>query len=487
LLITACAHAEVSVAPTRAMERGTNSEPEPATDDSIKASEVDLAFSHRAYTCGPHGPISMWFKQRLILTSAVLGLVLAALPSTALAGHPSVFVAITSPASGSTVFGSITISGTASAKFGVSSVSVAVDSGSFQPAGGTSSWTYQLNTDNLTNAIHTITARAADTHGQTATTSISVTVNNAPPTISIASPTPGSVVSGRVFVSGASASQAGVVSVQVRVDTGPWQPASGTTNWSAAVDTATFADGSHTVFAMAADSVGHTTTISISVTFSNSPPAISISTPQAGATVAGSMSVSGSAASLAGIASVQVQVDANGWVTAAGTTTWNLAVDTTAYANGPHTLSAMASDSLGRSSTTSVSVTVSNLIKTYESPWYVKDGKGNVSTVNATMNWDGNTNFNSKLPSGNVRFQVNSTVQPNDANVSDTCSQDPVTGFWSCVHQIQSADLYWNSVIGWSLHYAFQLQVEYPPTSTFTISYGGDSNFAPSSAQAVNT
>jgi hypothetical protein len=103
------------------------------------------------------------------------------------------------------------------------------------------------------------------------------------------------------------------------------------------------------------------------------------------------------------------------------------------------------------------------------------------------MNWDGNTNFNSKLPTGSVEFQVNSTTQPNDANVNDTCSRDPNTGFWSCVHQIQTADLYWNQVIGWSLHYAFQLQVEYPASSTFTISYGGDSNFASSSAQAVNT
>jgi hypothetical protein len=429
----------------------------------------------------------MWFKQRSILISAVLGLALAGLPSAALAGHPSVLVAIKSPAPGSTVFGPITISGTASAKFGVRAVSVAVDAGSFQPAGGSSSWTFQLNTDNLTNSNHTITARAADTRGQTATSSITITVNNTPPTTSIASPTAGSLVSGRVVVSGTSASQAGVASVQVRVDSGAWLPASGTTSWSATVDTATFADGSHTVSAMATDSVGHTTTTSISVTFSNSPPAVSISTPQAGATVSGSMSISGSAASLAGIASVQVEVDANGWVTAAGTTTWSLTVDTTAYSNGPHTVSAMASDSLGRSSTTSVSATVSNLIKTYQAPWYLKDGTGSVSTVNATMDWDGNTNFNSKLPTGNVTFQVNSTLQPNDANVNDTCSQDPVTGFWSCVHQIQSADLYWNSVIGWSLHYAFQLQVEYPPTSTFTISYGGDSNFAPSFAQAVNT
>jgi hypothetical protein len=432
----------------------------------------------------------MWFKpdsaRRVIFTSVVVGLVLASLPLTALAGS-FVTVSITSPASGATVFGSITVSGTASARRGVSSVSVAVDSGSFQLASGTSSWTYQLITDNLTNGNHTITARAADSHGSSATTSISVGVNNTPPTISITSPQQGSLVSGRAVISGSSASQAGVSSVQVRVDVGAWLQASGTTSWSATVDTTTYADGGHSFSAIATDSVGHSTTTSISVTFSNSPPAISMSTPQAGATVAGSVNVSGSATSLAGITTVQVQVDANGWVTAAGTTSWNLTVNTAAYPNGLHTISAMAADSLGRSSTASVSVTVLNLIKTYQSPWYLKDATGNVSTVNETMNWDGNTNFNSKLPTGSVEFQVNSTTQPNDANANDTCSPDSNTGFWSCVHQIQTADLYWNQVIGWSLHYAFQLQVEYPATSTFTISYGGDSNFASSSAQAVNT
>ena len=77
----------------------------------------------------------MWFKpdsaRRVIFTSVVVGLVLAGLPLTALASS-FVSVAITSPASGATVFGSITVSGTASARRGVSSVSVAVDSGSFQ-------------------------------------------------------------------------------------------------------------------------------------------------------------------------------------------------------------------------------------------------------------------------------------------------------------------------------------------------------------------
>jgi hypothetical protein len=388
------------------------------------------------------------------------------------------------------VFGTITVSGTASARAGISSVSVAVDSGSFQPAtltnGGTS-WAYSLNTNNVTNGAHTLTASAVDTHGRVAASGVSVNVDNTPPTITISTPKTGALISGSVSVAGTAASQAGIAGVQVRVDSYAWTPASGTTAWNASIASSNYADGAHTISAMATDSVGHLNIATESVTFSNSPPTVSITSPQPGATVSATIAVSGTAASLAGIASVQLQVDSNGWVTAAGTTSWTLSINTTAYSNGAHTISAMATDALGRSSTASISVTVSNLIQTHQSPWYLIDSTGNVSTVNETMTWDGANNVNSKLPSGTVTFRVNSTTQPNDSNASDTCSQDAGTGYWSCAHQIQSADLQFQSVLGWSLHYAFQLQVEYPPADTFTISYSGDSSFASSSAPAVNT
>jgi hypothetical protein len=45
LVITAWAQEDVSVAPTSAIERGTSSEPEPATDDSIG---VGLGVAQRA-------------------------------------------------------------------------------------------------------------------------------------------------------------------------------------------------------------------------------------------------------------------------------------------------------------------------------------------------------------------------------------------------------------------------------------------------------
>jgi polygalacturonase len=91
---------------------------------------------------------------------------------------PNPFIAISSPASDATVSGTITVSGTASDSVALSSVAVQVDGGAFSTASGTSNWSFSLNTTSLSNAAHTITAKATDTSGSTASTSISVTVSN---------------------------------------------------------------------------------------------------------------------------------------------------------------------------------------------------------------------------------------------------------------------------------------------------------------------
>jgi hypothetical protein len=99
-----------------------------------------------------------------------------ALSGTGVTAAPT--VAISSPANGATVSGTITVSGTASDSLGVSSVAVQLDSGSFSTASGTTTWTVSLNATSLSNAAHTITARATDTSGSTATTSVTINVSN---------------------------------------------------------------------------------------------------------------------------------------------------------------------------------------------------------------------------------------------------------------------------------------------------------------------
>jgi hypothetical protein len=88
-------------------------------------------------------------------------------------------VSINSPANGSTVSGTVAVSGVASDGLTISSVQVSVDGGAFANASGTSSWSFDLNSNSLSNGAHTLSAKVIDSASNSATSSlVDVTVNN---------------------------------------------------------------------------------------------------------------------------------------------------------------------------------------------------------------------------------------------------------------------------------------------------------------------
>jgi hypothetical protein len=93
---------------------------------------------------------------------------------------PSPSVSITQPANGSTVSGTVTVAGTAAAQGSatISQVQVSVDGGTAQTAAGTASWSASIDTAQLTNGTHTITATATDSSNLSASATITVNVSN---------------------------------------------------------------------------------------------------------------------------------------------------------------------------------------------------------------------------------------------------------------------------------------------------------------------
>lgn len=88
-------------------------------------------------------------------------------------------------------------------------------------------------------------------------------VTNNAPTVSITTPTPGAQLSGTALLSGTSADDVSVVSVEVQIDGGAFQLATGTTNWSFSLDTTTLLDGSHTLTVRSTDGGGLQGTASV--------------------------------------------------------------------------------------------------------------------------------------------------------------------------------------------------------------------------------
>src|SRR3954468_5642979 len=71
------------------------------------------------------------------------------------------------------------------------------------------------------------------------------TSDTTPPSVSIATPSSGASVSGTTTVSGSATDNASLAKVEVSVDSGPAQLATGTSSWTWSMDTRTYATGSH--------------------------------------------------------------------------------------------------------------------------------------------------------------------------------------------------------------------------------------------------
>ena len=92
-----------------------------------------------------------------------------------------------------------------------------------------------------------------------------------------------------------------------------------------------------------------------------SAPTVSITSPGSNATVSGGLSVGVSASDNVGVSSVSLSIDGV-QLAIDGASPYAFQWDTTAVANGPHVLTATASDAAGNSGSCSINVTVSNYI-----------------------------------------------------------------------------------------------------------------------------
>jgi hypothetical protein len=187
-------------------------------------------------------------------------------------------VSITNPADGDTVSGpDVTIVASATDDHGVSKVTFK-DGASVigTDTDGTDGWSASWDTVSTSDGLHTITATATDTIGQTGADSNTVTVDNvdSPPTVSITSPADGSVVSGTVTIAADASDDKGVSQVEFFVDgSSLGVDADGIDGWTAPApwDTTGSAEGSHTVTATATDTIGWTGTDSNIVTVDQTP------------------------------------------------------------------------------------------------------------------------------------------------------------------------------------------------------------------------
>ena len=212
------------------------------------------------------------------------------------------------------------------------------------------------------------------------------------PSVSVSGPAGGSTVSGTVTVSANASDNVGVASVQFFLDGSALGAADTSAPYGVSWNTAGAPNGLHLLTALARDAAGNATTSSaLTVTVNNAvldttAPSVSLSNPAGGSTVSGTVTVSASASDGVGVANVQFLLDGAAIgspdTSAPYSTTWN----TTAVANGSHTLRAVAVDAAGNSATsTGVTVTVNNTSPDTTAPSVSISSPGGGSAVSGSV------------------------------------------------------------------------------------------------------
>jgi YVTN family beta-propeller protein len=279
-------------------------------------------------------------------------------------------VSLSAPGGGGPVSGTVQLSASASDNVGVTDVKFYVDNsttalGTAAASPYSSSW----NTTAVTNGTHTVKAVARDAAGNTATSTRTVTVDNAKPSVSLTGPANGATVSGTVSLSATASDNAGVTGVKFLVDGAVVGAEDTTSPYGVSWNTTLVSNGMHTVTAVARDAAGNSTTTSTrTVTVANpdiTAPSVSVTAPNNGAPVAGTVSLSATASDNVGVADVKFYVDNSSTALAIDTTSpYGASWNTTTVANGAHTVTARARDAAGNISDSTVSVTVDNTVST---------------------------------------------------------------------------------------------------------------------------
>jgi hypothetical protein len=189
-------------------------------------------------------------------------------------------LSVTSPANNAVIAGTVTLSATASDNVALVGVQFKLDGVNIGSEDTTSPFNTSWNSTSATSGVHTLSATARDTSGNMTVVSLTVTVDNTAPTVTMTSPVSGGTVAGTaVTVSANVADNVGVAGVQYKLDGANLGAEVTSAPFSMTWNAQSTVDGSHTMSAVARDGAGNTTTSS-TVTFTvNNPPTVTGTSP----------------------------------------------------------------------------------------------------------------------------------------------------------------------------------------------------------------
>jgi Bacterial Ig domain len=335
-----------------------------------------------------HGMTPPSVSQSLVTPFAIFSLSLLVVFATVASGggrndechgkSPKKACPVLDPAEGATIRGTVTVRATVAEALAVAGVQFELDGASLGAEDTSAPYELVWDTTKTPNGGHALTATVRERDESTTTSRNNITVDNptpdtTPPVVQVTSPSGGATVSGQVTIGAAAADNVGVTGVQFKLDGANLGGEDTSAPYEAGWDTTKSANGQHSLVVVARDAAGNTTTsAATTVTVKNAtptptpdttPPTVQVTSPTAGSTVSGLLNVSANATDNVGVTGVQFKLDGANLGTEDTTAPYAAAWDTTKATNASHTLTAVARDAAGNTTTAAATtVTVKNAI-----------------------------------------------------------------------------------------------------------------------------
>jgi Papain family cysteine protease/Bacterial Ig domain len=192
--------------------------------------------------------------------------------------------------------------------------------------------------------------------------------DNIPPVINLLSPANGSTVSGTVSVLVSATDNVKVTSVTLSVD-GTAKSSSTTAPFTIVWNSATVANGNHTLTVTAKDGKGNSTSSSIQVSVNNvtigdiTAPTVNISSPTNGASYDANttLTINASASDNVAVSSLNISIDGT-VVATSSSPSFSYSWNTGTAGSGIHNISSTAKDAAGNQSIKTVTVTINTVV-----------------------------------------------------------------------------------------------------------------------------
>ena len=177
-------------------------------------------------------------------------------------------------------------------------------------------------------------------------------MDNTPPLLAWSAPLAHSLLRATVPLVAVASDANGVAGVDIDVD-GARYAQLAAAPFATSLDTTALVDGVHTLKATSADEAGNATSTTIDVSVDNTPPALDWTAPNDGDHVHGTIPL----ALTSDATSIQISLDSTPYADL-DTPPFATTLDTTSLADGPHELTATATDEAGNTTSTSIDVSV---------------------------------------------------------------------------------------------------------------------------------